>query len=48
MLQDIEAGCKTEVEAFGGKVLELGLKHEIPTPVNKVLVRIIRVLEMVI
>ncbi len=45
MLQDIEAGRKTEVAAFGGKVVELGLKHNIPTPVNLALVRIIKMLE---
>jgi 2-dehydropantoate 2-reductase len=45
MLQDIEAGRKTEVEIFGGKVVELGKKLAVPTPVNETLLRIIRVLE---
>lgn len=45
MLQDIEAGRKTEVEAFAGKVVELGKQHGISTPVNETLFRIIRVLE---
>jgi 2-dehydropantoate 2-reductase len=45
MLQDIEAGRKTEVEMFGGKVVELGTIHGIPTPVNETLLRIIQVLE---
>jgi 2-dehydropantoate 2-reductase len=45
MLQDIEAGRKTEVEVFGGKVVELGKKHGIPTPVNQTLLSIIHVLE---
>jgi 2-dehydropantoate 2-reductase len=45
MLQDIEAGRKTEVEIFGGKVVELGKTHNIPTPVNQTVLRIIRVLE---
>lgn len=45
MLQDIEAGRKTEVEAFSGKVVELGKTHGIPTPVNETLLRIIHVLE---
>jgi len=45
MLQDIEAGRKTEVEAFSGKVVELGKSHGIPTPVNQTLLRIIHVLE---
>jgi 2-dehydropantoate 2-reductase len=45
MLQDIEAGRKTEVEIFGGKVVELGKAHGIPTPVNETVLRIIQVLE---
>jgi 2-dehydropantoate 2-reductase len=45
MLQDIEAGRKTEVEIFGGKVVELGRTHGVPTPVNQTVVQIIRVLE---
>jgi 2-dehydropantoate 2-reductase len=45
MLQDIEAGRKTEVEIFAGKVVELGQTFGIPTPVNDTLLRIIHVLE---
>ncbi|MCP4536382.1 MAG: 2-dehydropantoate 2-reductase [Chloroflexi bacterium] len=45
MLQDIEAGRKTEVEIFGGKMVELGKTHAIPTPVNRIVLRIIQVLE---
>ncbi|MFH0822783.1 MAG: ketopantoate reductase family protein [Pseudomonadota bacterium] len=45
MLQDIEAGRKTEVEAFSGKMAELGRSHGVPTPVNQTLLNIIRVLE---
>jgi 2-dehydropantoate 2-reductase len=45
MLQDIEAGRKTEVEAFGGKVVELGNEHGVPTPVNRTVTSIIRTLE---
>jgi 2-dehydropantoate 2-reductase len=45
MLQDIEAGRKTEVEIFGGKVVELGRQHGIPTPINEVFTRILRVIE---
>ncbi len=46
MLQDIEAGRKTEMEIFGGKVLRLAEKHDIQAPVNLVLTQIIRVLEL--
>jgi 2-dehydropantoate 2-reductase len=45
MLQDIEAGRKTEVEMFAGKITQLGADHGVPTPVNQTLLRIIRVLE---
>jgi 2-dehydropantoate 2-reductase len=45
MLQDIEAGRKTEVEIFGGKVVELGQAHGVPTPVNRTVMQIIQVLE---
>jgi 2-dehydropantoate 2-reductase len=45
MLQDIEAGRKTEVEIFSGAVIEMGRELGIPTPVNDMLFRMIRVLE---
>jgi 2-dehydropantoate 2-reductase len=45
MLQDIEAGRQTEVDIFAGKVVALGEVHSIPTPVNRTVLRIIRVLE---
>jgi 2-dehydropantoate 2-reductase len=45
MLQDIEAGRKTEVEIFAGKVVELGQNYGIPTPVNQTLLSIVHVLE---
>ena len=45
MLQDIEAGRKTEVEIFGGKVVELGITHGVETRTNQTVLQIIRVLE---
>lgn len=45
MLQDVEAGRKTEVEMFAGKVIELGKRHGVPTPVNEKLFEEIRRLE---
>ena len=45
MLQDVEAGRKTEVDVFGGKVIELGRSLGIPTPVNQTIVQIIKVNE---
>jgi 2-dehydropantoate 2-reductase len=41
MLQDIEADRKTEVEIFSGKVVELGKKYAVPTPVNHTVLNII-------
>jgi len=35
MLQDVEAGRKTEVEMLAGTVIELGKRYGIPTPVNQ-------------
>jgi 2-dehydropantoate 2-reductase len=45
MLQDVEAGRKTEVEIFAGKVVALGKDYRVPTPVNETLLRIIKVVE---
>jgi len=45
MLQDVEAGRKTEVEMFAGKVVELGRKYRIPVPVNENLFASIREIE---
>ncbi len=45
MLQDVEAKRKTEVDYFGGTVVELGKKLNIPTPVNHVLYCIIKSME---
>jgi 2-dehydropantoate 2-reductase len=45
MLQDVEARRKTEVEAFAGKIVGLGGKTGVPTPVNRLLFDIIRTIE---
>jgi 2-dehydropantoate 2-reductase len=45
MLQDIEAGRKTEVEIFAGKVVSLGKEHDVPTPANNVILQIIKAME---
>jgi 2-dehydropantoate 2-reductase len=45
MLQDVEAGRKTEVEMFAGKVIELGKRHGAPTPVNQSLFDLIKEIE---
>jgi len=45
MLQDVEAGRKTEVEIFAGTVIALGQKYSMETPVNDMLYKMIRTLE---
>jgi 2-dehydropantoate 2-reductase len=45
MLQDVEAGRKTEVEYFAGKVCELGERYQVATPVNDQLYKMIRIIE---
>jgi len=45
MLQDVEAKRKTEVEMFAGKIIELGERHAVPTPVNTVLFKAIKAIE---
>ncbi|SFT11717.1 ketopantoate reductase family protein [Mucilaginibacter polytrichastri] len=45
MLQDKEAGRKTEVDIFAGTVIALGKKYNVPTPVNQTLYTIIKAME---
>jgi 2-dehydropantoate 2-reductase len=45
MLQDVEAGRKTEVEMFAGKVIELGKQLNVPTPINQKLFDSIKKIE---
>jgi 2-dehydropantoate 2-reductase len=45
MVQDVEAGRKTEVDMFAGKVNALGERLGIPTPVNQTLSRLLKVME---
>jgi len=46
MCQDIMKRKKTEINFLNGKIVELGRKHGIPTPVNDTLVSLIRFLEV--
>jgi 2-dehydropantoate 2-reductase len=41
MLQDIERGRPTEIEAINGEIVRRGALHAIPTPTNAVLARLI-------
>jgi len=45
MLQDVEAGRKTEVEMFAGKVVKLGQARGVPTPANALMLHLLRVLD---
>ena len=45
MLQDIEAGRKTEVDIFSGEVIRKGRKYGIPTPYNELLYNMIKFIE---
>lgn len=45
MLQDVEAGRKTEVEIFAGKVVSLAAAYGLTAPVNQTVQRIITVFE---
>ena len=44
MLQDVQAGRKTEVDMFAGTVIQLGLKHNIETPYNNILKELIDII----
>jgi 2-dehydropantoate 2-reductase len=45
MLQDLDAGRKTEVEIFAGKICRLGEEAGIPTPVNRLFYNMLKTLE---
>ena len=45
MLQDIEAGRKTEVDIFSGEIIRKGRKYGISTPYNELLYNMIKFME---
>ncbi|MCK4483090.1 2-dehydropantoate 2-reductase, partial [Candidatus Bathyarchaeota archaeon] len=45
MCQDMIKRKKTEIDFLNGKVVELGRKHDIPTPFNELIVAFIKFLE---
>ena len=47
MLQDVEAGRKTEVDMFSGVVCELGKKYGVNTPVNETIFNVIKAMEKI-
>ena len=42
MLQDLESGRETEIEAITGEVIRRAVKHGIPVPVNSVIYRLVK------
>lgn len=45
MCQDVMKGKKTEIDFLNGRMVELGRKHHIPTPVNEALICLIKFME---
>lgn len=45
MLQDVEAGRRTEIDVINGAVVREGARVGVPTPVNLVLTRLVRAME---
>jgi 2-dehydropantoate 2-reductase len=46
MLQDVEAKRRTEIDAINGAIVERGEKLGIPTPVNKTLTDLVKIMEL--
>ncbi|HLE97423.1 MAG TPA: 2-dehydropantoate 2-reductase, partial [Candidatus Thermoplasmatota archaeon] len=45
MLQDVERGRRTEIDALCGEVVRLGREHAVPTPVNATLLALVKGIE---
>lgn len=45
MCQDLMKGKRTEIDFLNGKIVELGKKHGVPTPINEALVCMVKFLE---
>ncbi len=45
MLQDLESGRRTEIDAINGEVVRRGAHHGVATPVNQTLVRLVKLRE---
>ncbi|MDR2388022.1 MAG: 2-dehydropantoate 2-reductase [Deltaproteobacteria bacterium] len=45
MLQDVRAKRPTEIAVINGAIVEAGLKHNIPTPINLVLTNLVKVIQ---
>jgi 2-dehydropantoate 2-reductase len=45
MLQDVEAGRRTEIEVINGAIVDAGRRRGVPTPVNDAMVQLITALQ---
>jgi 2-dehydropantoate 2-reductase len=45
MLQDLELGRKTEIGAINGTIVREGKRLGVPTPVNDILVKLVKIQE---
>src|SRR5580658_2373082 len=45
MLQDVEAGRRTEIDVVNGAIVEAGRRHSIPTPLNDAMVWLVKSLQ---
>lgn len=45
MLEDLENGRPTEIDHLNGRIMDYGLKHAIPTPLNQAITTLVRKLE---
>lgn len=45
MLQDIQRGRRTEIDALNGAVVEMGKKHGVSTPINDIIVSLVKAKE---
>ncbi|WP_455381576.1 ketopantoate reductase family protein, partial [Salinispira pacifica] len=45
MLQDVEAGRRTEVDLFAGAMISMGEQYGVPVPVNTALYRMLKTIE---
>ena len=48
MLQDVEAGRRTEIDYLNGAVVRLGLRHGVPTPANDAVACLVRARELAV
>ena len=45
MLQDVEAGRRTEIDVVNGAIVEAGRRHSVPTPLNDAMVWMVKSLQ---